>query len=155
MANKRKYSDGTKLGNHCVYRLQYHLVFVVKYRRPCITGEMGEFLVENADRILRQWQGCVLEGKSDRDHIHLLVEMHPKYGISKYIGVLKQTLSRLVRQEFPDEVNRYLWGGRLLVKEFLYRDGGRGFIGDVEEIYRKPGGLIKKEKAQFIHVLAS
>lgn len=139
MANRRKYNDGTKLGNHCVYRLQYHVVFVTKYRRPCITDEMGIYMVENADRILKQWQGRVLEGKSDKDHIHLLIEMHPKYELSKYIGVLKQTLSRIIRRDYPEEVNRYLWGDAFWSKSFYIATAGGASLETLKKYIESQG----------------
>lgn len=98
-----------KHGNHSVYCLQYHVVFVTKYRRKCITPEIGKFLCNTAARILKNWDGELIEGNSDIDHIHLLISMNPKYELANYIGVLKNTLSRAVRKEYGEYIDSFIY----------------------------------------------
>lgn len=97
-------------GPHSVYNLTYHLVLVVKYRRKCITDEIGSFLVEEATRIVSGWGGAVLEGKADRDHLHLMLSLPPKYSLSSRIGTLKQMLAKSVRSKYRRHISRFLWG---------------------------------------------
>ena len=97
-------------GAHSVYNRTYHLVLVVKYRRKCISDEIGLFLVEEASRIVAGWGGTVLEGKADRDHLHLMVCLPPKYSLSSRIGTLKQLLGKAVRNKYQSYISRFLWG---------------------------------------------
>jgi putative transposase len=99
-----------KKGNHSVYCLTYHVVFVVKYRKKCITPEIGNYLLDNAKRLLQLWDGELIEGNTDQDHIHLLISMNPKYELARYIGVLKNSLARNVRNQYSEYLKQFLWG---------------------------------------------
>jgi putative transposase len=99
-----------KKGNHSVYCLTYHVVFVVKYRKKCITPEIGNYLLDNAKRLLQLWDGELIEGNTDQDHIHLLISMNPKYELARYIGVLKNSLARNVRKQYSEYLKQFLWG---------------------------------------------
>ena len=106
-----------KKSAHCAYILCYHVVFVVKYRRKCITDEIGAYLIEVAERVLRQW-GCeLIEGKSDQDHLHLLLTLDQVHPIGDRIGTLKNTTSRMVRKRYGDQIKKYLW------KDSFWSDG--------------------------------
>ena len=97
-------------GNHSVYLLNYHLIIVVKYRRKCITPEIREFLVKESARLLEEkWEGSLIEGNTDLDHIHLLVSLNPKYAISPPVGSLKNTLARSARKKYGNHIKKYLW----------------------------------------------
>ena len=54
---------------HRVWSLSYHAVFVVKYRKPCITDEIADFLLDEMRHLLEGWGGELIEGKADRDHL--------------------------------------------------------------------------------------
>ena len=98
-----------KKSSHCAYSLCYHLVLVVKYRRKCITDEIGAYLIEVAEGVLKQW-GCeLIEGKSDRDHLHLLLTLDQSHTIGDRVGSLKNTTSRMVRKKYGDQIKQYLW----------------------------------------------
>ena len=62
---------------HRVWSLSYHAVFVVKYRKPCITDEIADFLLDEMRHLLESWGGELIEGKADRDHLHLLFSLPP------------------------------------------------------------------------------
>lgn len=63
---------------HRVWSLSYHAVFVVKYRKPCITDEIADFLLDEMRHLLESWGGELIEGKADRDHLHLLFSLPPE-----------------------------------------------------------------------------
>jgi putative transposase len=82
----------------------------VKYRKKCITPEIGNYLLDNAKRLLQLWDGELIEGNTDQDHIHLLISMNPKYELARYIGVLKNSLARNVRNQYSEYLKQFLWG---------------------------------------------
>lgn len=86
-------------GKHSVYSLNYHIVFVTKYRRPCITEEIGDFLKAEIIRLIESMEGHVSEVEYHRDHIHILAELSPKHAISEQIGVLKGVTARNVKKD--------------------------------------------------------
>lgn len=60
---------------HSVYMLTYHVIFVTKYRKPVITDEIGDFMVEYAKRLCLGYGGELVSGETNRDHIHLLISL--------------------------------------------------------------------------------
>lgn len=91
---------------HCVYKIQFHLVVVTKYRRKCITHEMLVRLKEIFERTLSKWECLLIECNGEADHVHLLIEVNPKVQPSKLVNNLKTVSSRLIRKEFSDKLAR-------------------------------------------------
>ena len=85
---------------HCTYALSYHFVFVTKYRRKCLTGEMLERLREIVSNLCESWGGTLVEMNGEADHVHLLLEMNPKAAPSVVANNFKTVTSRLLRKEF-------------------------------------------------------
>lgn len=67
--------DNYDKNRHAVYKLQYHLVVVTKYRHPVITGKLKDRLLEISRYIIEDcWKSKILEMNTDSDHIHILFE---------------------------------------------------------------------------------
>ena len=95
--------------NHCSFNLKYHLVLVTKYRRTCINQPILNRLKEIFERLVKQWEGELLEFNGESDHIHLLPSLHPKIALSVFVNNLKTVSSRLIRTEFEQVLRRYYW----------------------------------------------
>lgn len=95
--------------NHSVYSLQYHLVFVTKYRRQCISPLMLDRLREIFQATVEKWQGELIEFNGESDHVHLLLSLNPKLRLSDFVNNLKTVSSRLIRKEFSEELAEYYW----------------------------------------------
>ena len=78
---------------------------MVKYRRKCITDEIGMFLIEECKKIVEKNNGILVEGKSDGDHIHILISMPPSVKMSDIIGALKNSTSRMVRKTYSEHLS--------------------------------------------------
>ena len=74
--------------NHCVYRLRYHLVLVVKYRQPAITPEILSRLKGLTHERAEAWGGEVLEVNGEPDHLHILLELPPTACLSDFVNAL-------------------------------------------------------------------
>ena len=111
-------------GKHSVYSLNYHIVFVTKYRRPCITEEIGDFLKAEIIRLIESMEGHVSEVEYHRDHIHILAELSPKNAISEQIGVLKGVTARNVKKRYGDQIAKYLWKGQFWAPSFFIATAG-------------------------------
>jgi len=99
---------------HCVYRLNYHIVFVTKYRRKCLTADMLTNLGAIAARLCTQWRCRLIEFNGEPDHVHLLIETEPTTPLTKLINNLKTVSSRLLRRDFAAHLakayrNPVLW----------------------------------------------
>ncbi len=76
--------DGYNRGQHCVYCLTYHMIFVTHYRKPVINDEMSAAMKEFSNHMAEQFRGKVLSAETDRDHIHLLVSLPPNTNIPSW-----------------------------------------------------------------------
>ena len=90
-------------GQHCIYCLTYHMIFVTHYRKPVINEEMSSAMKEFSNHMAEQFRGKILSAETDRDHIHLLVSLPPNTNVSVFAEV-----SRLSCQErcVSDSLNR-------------------------------------------------
>jgi len=95
--------------HHCVFKLQYHLVIVTKYRRKVISEEMKKRLGEIFFDTLLKWECELIEFNGEADHVHLLFSATPKPSLSVLVNNLKTVSSRLIRKEFKREVSKVYW----------------------------------------------
>lgn len=138
--------DGYSRRRHCVYKLTYYVVFVVKYRRPVITEEIGAFILKRSRELLEGWNGNLLEGGFEPDHVHLLIGMDPSHELSKYISAMKQRISREVRENFPEQIERYLWGGGLWTPSFFITTTGGAPLEKIREYVAGQGNEPQPKK---------
>jgi putative transposase len=106
-------SDKTKFksNRHVLYSCKYHVVFCPKYRREVLVGGVDKRLKEIIYQVAKEL-GCeVLELEVMPDHVHILCEVDPQFGIHKFVKRVKGRSSRLLRQEFPQVKSRLptLW----------------------------------------------
>lgn len=93
-------------GARAVSDLKAHLVLTTKYRKKVLSAEMLSRLSGLIQNFCHEWGCDVIEFDGDSDHVHLLFRYYPQIQISKFVNSLKTTSSRLIRKEFPDEVQR-------------------------------------------------
>jgi putative transposase len=94
--------------NHSVFRLNYHLVLVVKYTRKVIDDKISNRLKEIFECIAPKYNVILEEWNHDKDHIHLLFRANPNTEISKFLNAYKSASSRLVKKDFP-LIRNQLW----------------------------------------------
>jgi putative transposase len=95
---------------HAVFKLQYHLIIVTKYRHPVINKDINNRLKEIAKRIFEEkWNCPILEIETEKDHIHIAFEANPQTQLSKLINNFKTVSSRLIRKEFKEHIQKYYW----------------------------------------------
>ena len=100
-------------GSHCIYMLHYHFVFIPKYRKPVLRGDVGSRLRELIRRICNDNDVEILKGHIRPDHVHLLLGLPPTMAPSRIMQAIKgktsyQLLSgfRTLRESFW---GRHLW----------------------------------------------
>lgn len=92
----------TILSAHGTYRLQYHIVWVCKYRRKVLKPALEETLRKLLPHLLRSMPGCRLETIGfDMDHLHMVMVIPPKYAVAEVMGTLKSQSASYLRKKFP------------------------------------------------------
>lgn len=89
-----------RTNNNVVYRCAYHVVWCPKYRRPVIEGAVDERLKQIIREVCAERECNLIELETMPDHVHLLVECDPQYGIHRLVKQIKGRSSRVLRQEF-------------------------------------------------------
>ena len=89
-----------KSNNNIVYSCRYHVVWCPKYRRKVLIGDVKARLKDLIKQICQENQFDLLEIEVMPDHIYLLLEVDPQFGIHKAVKLIKGTTSRILRSEF-------------------------------------------------------
>jgi len=112
---------------HSVYMLTYHMIFVTKWRKPAISDDVGDFMVETARRLCDGYGGKLISGETDKDHIHLIVSLPPWSCVGTVVRSLKTQLSKEIHAhpEHGPYVKRFLYGDAPLWSDsyFVARTG--------------------------------
>lgn len=87
--------------SNVVYSAKYHLVWCPKYRRRVLVGVVETRLVEIIRQVCAEYRAEILGIETMPDHLHLLVEVDPSFGVSRLVRLMKGRSSRILRQEFP------------------------------------------------------
>ena len=87
---------------HSVYYLQYHVVWVCKYRRRVLNPGVCGYIQKLLPKLLRSMSGVKLETIGfDKDHLHMVMSIPPKYSIASVMGKLKSQSASQLRKYFP------------------------------------------------------
>lgn len=90
-----------KSNNNVVYSCKYHVVWCPKYRRKVLVNGVDVRLKELINETCSELSVEIIELEIMPDHVHLLIDVDPQYGIHKVVKQLKGRSSRILRQEFP------------------------------------------------------
>ncbi len=75
--------------SHTKWDCKYHVVWIPKYRRKTLFGELRSNLVEVFHELARQRESKIVEGHLQPDHVHMLISIPPKYSVAHVIGYMK------------------------------------------------------------------
>lgn len=90
------------MSSHLTYSCQYHVVFCPKYRRKVLTNDIVPRLKELFIEISKRYGFTIVEMEVMPDHVHLLIDCNPRFGIMEAVRKLKGTTSNILRNEFPE-----------------------------------------------------
>lgn len=96
-------------GAHTKHRLQYHVVWIPKYRKRVLRGKIAirlKQLLYDACKVNRWW---ISEISIQEDHVHIVIQASPSDSLAEVVQILKGGTSRVIRKEFPD-MEEFLWG---------------------------------------------
>ena len=82
-------NDDVSSLSHAVWECKYHIVWIPKYRKKTLYGQLRKYLGEVFRRLARQKESEVVEGHLMLDHVHMLISVPPKYAVSEVVGFMK------------------------------------------------------------------
>ena len=74
---------------HTTWECKYHLVWIPKYRKRVIYGQLRKYLGEILKELALQRESKIIEGHLMGDHVHVLISISPKYSVSQVVGYIK------------------------------------------------------------------
>jgi putative transposase len=87
--------------SHCKHLIALHLILVVKYRKQLLIGDLDQFIKDSTLEISKISDFSVEEIEIDKDHIHILMRISPKYSVSQHVGNIKQMTTSRIWRAFP------------------------------------------------------
>jgi len=98
---------------HSRWECKYHVVFIPKYRRKAIYGEVRQMLGEILHDLARQKECRIIEGHLLADHVHMCIEIPPKHAVASVIGFLKGksalAIARRAQEKDRNFVGEHFW----------------------------------------------
>jgi putative transposase len=110
-------------GSHTVYDIKYHIVWITKYRKPVLRGEIATHVRELVRQTCATLDVYIVSGHVAQDHIHLLVSVPPNLAVSDLVQRLKGRTSRRLLDDFT-ELNRQFWGRHIWARGYFVASSG-------------------------------
>ncbi len=93
--------------SHSKWNCKYHVVFIPKFRKKVLYGQIRKFLATIFHELANQ-KGCKIEkGNMVQDHVHMLISIPPKYAVSQIIGYIKGKSAIAVARQFGGRKRNY------------------------------------------------
>jgi len=103
---------------HCTYRIRYHMVLVLKYRKKLLLEKIPvEYVTELLKAIGERYDFKFDAIGMEEDHLHILLNAAPRYAPSNVMQIIKSITARMIFKRFK-EIRKELWGGE------FWSDGG-------------------------------
>lgn len=90
-----------KTSEHLIYSCQYHVIFCPKYRRKVLISPYDARLKEIFLKTAEQYGFEIPQMEIMSDHVHLIIDCNPRFGVLECVKKLKGASSRIMRKEFP------------------------------------------------------
>jgi len=120
-----------KRQSHATYDCRYHIVWVTKYRFKIIDQEI-EIALKWIIKEICDWKGIdILEGAVKEEHIHLYLQIPPKYSISDVLKWIKGKSAERLLRKFPKLEKQY-WGRHLWARGYFVST-----VGITDEVIRE------------------
>lgn len=120
---------------HSRYIIQYHFVWIVKYRHNILEGEkIKQKISEIIGGICERYGVKLIQLGTDGNHIHVFVSAPPRFSPSRIVTIIKSISARQLFKEFP-EIKKMLWGGEFWGDGFYVGTVGDGTTTEIIKKY--------------------
>ena len=126
--------------SHTKWDCKYHVIFIPKYRRRVLYGQLRRHLGEVFRKLAEQKESRIEEGHLMPDHVHMMIAIPPKYAVSQVVGFIKgKSAIHVARTAFDHKRNFVGQRGAAFLGTRI-RVGGRSRRSDDPRIHPEPGG---------------
>ena len=132
---------------HSVYDLKYHIVWITKYRKPILRGEIGKRVRELVRQTCASLDVYIVKGHVSKDHVHLLVSVPPNLSVSELVKRLKGRSSRKMLEEFG-ELRKLYWGRHLWARGYFAASTGNVTDEIIAEYIEKQSRIAPEDDEQ-------
>ena len=99
--------------SHTKWDCKYHVIFIPKYRRRALYGQLRRHLGEVFRKLAEQKESRIEEGHLMPDHVHMMIAIPPKYAVSQVVGFIKGKsaihLARSYAERSRNFVGQHFW----------------------------------------------
>ena len=113
-----------RYGSHTVFQIEYHFVWVTKYRYKVLTGDVGVRVRELVRQSCEAFEIQIMKGVVSADHIHIFVSAPPTMAPSEIMRRIKGRTSSKLFSEFPHLRKRF-WGRHFWARGFFCASSGQ------------------------------
>ena len=130
--------------SHSKYDLKVHIVFLPKYRKKVLVGEVGKAVRSIIRQICTSLEATIISGKIASDHVHLFVSYPPHLSVSKLVQRIKGKSSYKIFNEFQ-YLRKTFWGRHFWARGYLAISSGN----ITDEMIK---AYIEQQEGEEIHV---
>ena len=94
--------------SHTKWDCKYHVIWIPKYRKKSIFGELRKFLGEIFRELAKQKECTVIEGHLMPDHVHILLSIPPKYSVAQIVGFIKGKSAIQIARNFQGRKKNFV-----------------------------------------------
>jgi putative transposase len=125
--------------SHTKWECKYHVVFIPKYRRKVLYGQLRGHLGEVFRELARHKESAIEEGHLQPDHVHRLIVIPPKYAVAQVVGYLKGKSAIHIARTFGGRQRNFVG------EQFWARGYCVSTVGRDEEVIRR---YIQEQEAE-------
>lgn len=126
-------------GRGCVYSLEYHVAWCVKYRHKILTEQILSALKTILLTVCDEIEVKIIEFNGELDHIHILISCKPTHYIPDVVQKLKGVSSRVLMLQFSNELQRKLWGGHIWNPSYFIATVSENTESQIKEYIKNQG----------------
>lgn len=115
--------ENYRKSSHTVYDIKYHIVWITKYRKPILRGEIAERARDLIRETCLSNDVEVIKGHVSKDHVHIFVSVPPHLAVSKLVQKIKGRSSRKMLMEYQS-LSKAFWGRHMWARGYFVVSSG-------------------------------
>jgi len=134
---------------HAKWDCKYHVVFIPKYRRKALFGELRKHIGMVLKTLAEQKECRIEEGHMMSDHVHMLISIPPKYSVAQVIGYIKGKSAIHIARTYMG-VRRNFVGQHFWARGYFVSTVGRDEVAVREYIQKQEAEDKRLEQMQLL-----